>query len=147
MNFERILAWLRSRQRAVATGIAVLSFCVAVMASMVSIFQASLLYSQRLTPYRTALYVRQLELASDFAGASHEQWIRIINLYNDCDARLRGSVPDGDYKDISKDFRSGSEALHKAYAGTWVTFPSDVHTRAQTIWGINEFLFDHVVAP
>jgi hypothetical protein len=147
MKFNRILAWLRSRQRAVATGIALASFCVALLASGVSLFQAGLLYSQRLTPYRTALYVRQLQLASDFAGAAHEQWLRIINLYNDCGDRLRGEVPDGDYKDLARDFRSGSEGLHKAYAGTLVTFTDEVHASASRIWSINEDLFDHTVSP
>jgi hypothetical protein len=131
----------------VATGVAVASLCIAALSSTVSVFQAIMLYSQRTTPYQTALYVRQLQMAGDFAGAAHEQWLSIINLHNDCVDRVNGNVPDGDYKYLAVDFRTGSQALHKAYAGTQVTFPDTVYTQANTIWSINEDLFDHVVAP
>src|SRR5262249_8625317 len=137
----------RSRQRGLATGVAVASFCVALVSSTVSLFQASMLYSQRFTPYQTALYVRQLQIAGDFAGAAHEQWLRIINLHNDCVDRVNGNVPDGDYKFLAVDFRSGSEALHKTYEGTLLAFPDTVHEHAQSIWRINEDLFDRAVAP
>jgi hypothetical protein len=147
MNFDRLLAWFRSRQRGVSTAVAFASLCIAALSSTVSVFQAIMLYGQRSTPYQTALYVRQLQMAGDFAGAAHEQWLSIINLHNDCVDRVNGNVPDGDYKTLAVDFRSGSQALHKAYAGTQVTFADTAYDQANTIWSINEDLFDHVVAP
>jgi hypothetical protein len=121
---------------------------IAVLSMLVATFQALLLYSQRATPYRTALYVRQLEVSEDFVGAAYQQHIRFINLYNDCIHRLNGRVGSAmDYVALSQDFRNGAQALHIAYGATLTSLPSDTHAEAREISRINELLFDNVVAP
>lgn len=149
MALRRVLAWLRQEDRPISSGVALASMAIALISVVVAALQAGLLFSQRATPYRTALYVRQLEVAGDFSGAAHEQWVRIINLHNDCAARLNGEVVEqlGDYRELARPFREGSQDLHKAYAGTLVTFPPEMHADARAIWTLNENLFDQVVLP
>lgn len=145
---RRALAWLKLRERPISSGVALMSFVIALLSMAVALFQALLLYTQRATPYRTAVYARQLEVAEDFVGAGYQQHIRFINLYNDCIHRLQGRVgsPD-DFVALSQDFRGGAEALHIAYGATIATLPSETHAKAQEISAINEFLFDKIVAP
>ena len=145
---RRVLAWLKLRERPISAGVALVSFTIALLSMFVAAFQAALLYSQRATPYRTAVYARQLEVAEAFAGAAHQQHLRFINLYNDCIHRLNGRVGSTmDYVALSQDFRNGSQALHIAYGASLASLPSDVHAQAREILTLNEYLFDNVVAP
>ncbi len=145
---RRIMAWLKLRERPISSGVALMSFAIALLSMVVAAFQAMLLYSQRATPYSTAIYARQLEVAEDFTGAAHQQHLRFINLYNDCIHRLSGRVGSTmDYVALSQDFRNGSQALHIAYGASLASLPSDVHDQAREILTINEYLFDNVVAP
>lgn len=145
---RRTLAWLKLRERPLLAGIAVLGFLTGVLSTGVALVQAALLYSQRVTPYETAVYVRQLEVSENFAGAAHEQYLRMINLHNDCVYRVRGDLgTPQDYMSLAQEFRTGSQALHIAYGATLASFPTDVHDRAQRILGLNEHLFDEIVAP
>lgn len=149
MALRKVMAWLRQEDRPISSGVALVSLAIALLSVLVAALQAGLLFSQRATPYRTALYVRQLEVAGDFSGAAHEQWVRIINLHNDCAARLNGNVIEqpGDYRELARPFREGSQDLHTAYAGTLVTFPPEMHADARSIWTLNENLYDSVVLP
>lgn len=149
MALRKVLAWLRQEDRPISSAVALVSMAIALISVLVAALQAGLLFSQRATPYRTALYVRQLEVAGDFSGAAHEQWVRIINLHNDCAARLNGEVIEqaGEYRELARSFREGSQSLHTAYAGTLVTFPPEMHAHARQIWTLNESLYDRVVLP
>ncbi len=146
--WRRTLAWLRLRERPISAGVALLGFSVGALSMLVALFQAALLYSQRATPYRTAIYARQLEVTEDFVGAVYQQHIRIINLYNDCRHRLDGSVGQrSDYPTLAQEFRAGAQALHAAYGAAATSFPADIHERAHAIVLVHEDLFDNLVAP
>lgn len=147
--WRRTLAWLRLRERPISAGIALLGFGIGALSMLVALFQAGLLYSQRATPYRTAVYARQLEVAENLVGAAIVQHIRMINLRNDCQHRIEGSVgdPRGDYSTLAQDFRSGAQSLHVAYSATLASYPADVHARAREIVDVHERLFDRIVAP
>jgi hypothetical protein len=109
------------------------------------VVQASLLASQVWTPYRTSLYVRQLQVSSDFYGAAHEQWAAIIDLNQECsrpENRFAGSAA---FVGLSQRFRGGSTRLHDAYAGTIASFPDLLHDRSADIWRDNEFFVENVV--
>jgi len=146
--WRRTLAWLRFRERPISAGIALLGFAVGALSLLIALFQAGLLYSQRATPYRTAVYVRQLEVAENFVGAVYQQHIRIINLYNDCRHRLDGSVgTPSDYPALAADFLDGAQNLHAAYGAAATSLPREAHERAYDILMVHERLFDNLVAP
>lgn len=146
--WRRTLAWLRLRERQISAGVALLGFGVGFLSILVAVFQAGLLYSQRATPYRTAVYARQLEIAENLVGAAHEQHLRLINLHNDCVHRVNGRLGDSrDYIGLSQDFRSGAQALHIAYGATLASYPAGVHERARQILAVHEGLYDEIVAP
>lgn len=145
---RRSLAWFKLRERPVLSAVALLGFGVAFLSLLIAALQAGLLYTQRATPYRTAIYVRQLEVTENFVGAANEQYLRIINLYNDCVYRVRGDLGSpADYIALSQEFRVGSQSLHVAYGATLASFPPEVHDRAHQILSLNEHLFDEIVAP
>jgi hypothetical protein len=145
---RNILAWLRLRERPISAGVALLGFAVAILSLIVAGLQAGLLFSQRATPYRTAVYVRQLEIAGEFAGKAQEQSQRISDLRAYC--QQRSSNPDGDalgYQTLLKDYRVGSEALNNAYAATQLSFPPGHYEQARSIRDSNARLFATIVGP
>jgi hypothetical protein len=147
-GWRKLLGWLKDHERPISAGVALLGFSVGALSMLVALFQAALLYSQRATPYRAAIYVRQLEVAENLVGAAIEQHIRIINLRNDCQHRISGAVgAPGDYAVLAQDFRSGAQALHIAYSATLASYPPEVHARARQIVDVHERLFDRIVAP
>lgn len=104
--------------------------------------------SQLWTPYRTALYVRQLEVAAEFHAAAHEQWAAIIDLREQCRVAVSlGAGGPGDLWELSERFREGSTKLHEAYSATISTFPSLLHGRAREVWEYNETLVEQVLTP
>jgi hypothetical protein len=146
MRVREITEALRMRMRRVRPDrIALWSLVVAVLASLAAVVQAIVLAGQVWTPYRTALYVRQLEVASDYYGAAHEQWAAVIDLNLQC---LRPENIDGDtagFTVLNARFREGSTRLHDAFAGTIASFPDILHADAAHIWRENEYLVENVV--
>lgn len=142
----RLLAWLKLREGPISAGVALASLCIAGLALIISLLQAALLFSQIETPYRTALYVRQLETGADYYGAAHEQWAAIIDLEDECD-RLNGQGSGGSEElwTLSARLRTGSTNLHNAYAATLTTFPEALHPQALEIWNLNERLIENVL--
>lgn len=142
----RLLAWLKLREGPISAGVALASLCVAVLALIISLMQAVLLFTQVETPYRTALYVRQLETGADYYGAAHEQWAAIIDLEDEC-SRLNGQGSGGSDElwTLSARLRTGSTNLHNAYTATITTFPEALHPQALEIWNLNERLIENVL--
>lgn len=127
--------------------VAFASLVVALLASAASVVQAGLLASQVWTPYRTSLYVRQLEISGSFYGAAHEQWAAIIDLNTLC-LRPEYRWSDGPtYHALSTRFSTGSTRLHDAFAGTIASFPDLLHDDAAVIWRDNEYFVETVVMP
>lgn len=147
-SWQKILGWLKDHERPISAGVALSSLAIALLASAASVVQAGLLMSQVSTPYRTALYVRQLEVASEFHAAAHEQWAAIIDLREQCRVAvsLGGGGP-GDLWELSERFREGSTKLHEAYSATISTFPGLLHSRAREVWTYNETLVERVLTP
>lgn len=146
--WQKMVGWLRDHERSISAGVALGSLAIALLASAASVLQAALLMSQVWTPYRTALYVRQLEVAADYHAAAHEQWAAIIDLDQQCRVMLSaGGGGPKDLWDLSERFREGSTDLHEAYSATISTFPSVLHTRARDVWEHNERLVEQVLTP
>ena len=147
-DWQKILGWLRDHERPISAGVALASLAIALFASAASVVQAGLLMSQMSTPYRTALYVRRLEIAAELHAAAHEQWAAIIDLNEQCRVFMRaGGGSASDLWELSERFRKGTTDLHEAYSATISTFPSLLHDRAQEIWGYNEALVEQVLTP
>jgi hypothetical protein len=148
MNWRRLLAWLRLRERPISAGVALLSLIVALLSSLAALVQAGLLVGQLWTPYRTALYVRQLEAAGDYYAAAHEQWAAIIDLNQQCQERVRAGLnSEEDFWKLSERFRTGATRLHGAYSATIASFPGALHHDAAIVWNRNERLMEQVVSP
>jgi hypothetical protein len=148
MQVRRITEALKVRlRRSRSDAVAGWSLLVAVLASAASIVQAAVLAGQVWTPYRTSLYVRQLEVSGNYYAAAHEQWAAILDLSVQC--ALPENI-DGDaaaFATLSQRFRTGSSALHSAYAGAVASFPELLHAKATRIWLDNEFMIEQVVMP
>jgi len=147
MHVRQITDAVRMRVKRLrrSDGIAFWSLIVAVLASVASVVQAGLLASQVWTPYRTSLYVRQLEVSGDFYGAAHEQWAAIIDLYAQC-ARPENRWGDSiAFRGLTERYLAGSTALHDAYAATVSAFPEQLHDEARSIWSENERLVEQTV--
>lgn len=147
MHVRQITEALRLRVKRMrrSDSIAFWSLIVAVLASIASAVQAGLLASQVWTPYRTSLYVRQLEVSGDFYGAVHEQWAAIIDLNAQCsraENRWGDSIA---FRSQTERFFKGSSALHDAYAATVAAFPEQLHDEARGIWMENEYLVEQIV--
>jgi|CXWL01.1.fsa_nt_gi hypothetical protein len=142
----RLWKWLRRSDRPIGAGVALVSLIVALLSSLAAVVQAALLFGQLWTPYRTALYVRQLEIAGDFNAAAHEQWAAIIDLRGQCQRRLDlGMGDEADYWKLSERFRTGSTTFHNAYSAAIATFPARLHYDALQIWDLNERIVENVV--
>lgn len=136
---------LRVKRGRRSDAIAFWSLLVAVFASIASVVQAGLLASQVWTPYRTSLYVRQLEVSGDFYGAAHEQWAAIIDLNTQCERAENRWGDSVAFRGHTERFLKGATDLHDAYAATAAAFPEQLHAPARRIWMQNEFLVEKVV--
>lgn len=145
MNWPgKIWAFLRKRSAPISSGVGALGFVVAILSLIVAGLQAGLLYTQRATPYRTAVYVRQLEVAGDFAGVANAQLMRLNQIVRECDS---GALGGGGFVARSKEYREGLDALNDAYAETLVGFPTRDHALATDIRDGNEAIFNAAIAP
>jgi hypothetical protein len=145
-RMRRLLAWLKLRERPISAGVALASLGVALLATFAALMQAALLLSQVETPYRTALYVRQLETGANYYGAAHEQWAAIIDLNDECSRLIRqGRGGADDLWTLSARLRTGSTNLHTHYTATITTFPDVLHPQALEIWTLNERLIENVL--
>jgi hypothetical protein len=148
MRVREITEALRMRMRRVRPDrIALWSLIVAVLASAAAVVQAIVLAGQVWTPYRTALYVRQLEVAGDYYAAVHEQWAAVIDLNQQCLQPQNRYAGEAAFTTLSRRFRDGSIKLHTAYAGTIASFPDILHDDAARIWTENEFYVEKLVMP
>lgn len=148
MRVRAITEALRMRMRRVRPdSIALWSLVVAVLASLAAVVQAIVLAGQVWTPYRTALYVRQLEVAGDYYAAVHEQWAAIIDLNQQCLQSQNRYAGEATFTTLSQRFRDGTIKLHAAYAGTIASFPDILHDDAGAIWTENEYYVENVVMP
>jgi hypothetical protein len=118
---------------------------VALAASIATIAQTILLANQLDTPYRTSLYVRQLEVAAQYYSAAHEQWAAIVDLKALCARPEHLDADAEDFAALSGRFRTGTTNLHMAYGAAVASFPADFHPAALQIWDDNEFFVDSVV--
>lgn len=146
MRVRRITEALKARlMRPRPDAIALWSLLVAFLASMAALAQTAILAGQLDTPYRTSLYVRQLDVAGQYYSAAHEQWAAIIDLKAQCS---RPEFSDGNtegFAALSGRFRAGATNLHNAYGAAVASLPVDFHNAALQIWQDNEFFVDRVV--
>lgn len=136
-------ALLRKRASAVSAGAGALAFVVAILSLIVAALQAGLLFTQRATPYRAAIYVRQLEVAGDFAGVANAQLMRLNQIVRACQSGLLNGEQ---FVAQIKGYREGLDQLNNAYAETLVGFPTDDHAVATRIRDGNESIFNVAMA-